>query len=67
MKRIFIMYWKPDKLESCPYNDGDAFDYSIEKRTECINTLLDAGFNIKTSSTNSGFHIWVDTSRFETY
>jgi hypothetical protein len=67
MKRIFIMYWRPIKFENCPYNDGDAFEYSIEKRTEVINSILDAGFNIKTSSTDTGFHIWIDTGRFSTY
>jgi len=62
---LTVGYWHLNPLPSLPYKHMESFPYSVEKRTEIIDTILNAGYSVMIRPLNADeLIIWIDKGRF---
>ena len=64
MEKIVVAYWMGQKVESIGYDHNEMFDYSIEKRNEIIDQVLNNGYQVMLYQVGESLCIWVDNGRF---
>ena len=53
MKKIIIYYWNGKKIKDFDYDYNQEIPYSVEKRNEIIDEILNKGYNLMIRSHNT--------------
>ena len=53
MKKIIIYYWYGKKIKDFDYEHNQEIPYSVEKRNEIIDEILNKGYNLMIRSHNT--------------
>lgn len=62
---LTVGYWHLHPLPNLQYKHMESFPYSVDKRNEIIDTILNAGYSVMIRPHNIyEYIIWIDKGRF---
>ena len=64
MKTITVAYWSKFFYDITGIEHNTRYEYSIEKRNEIIDLVLDKGLNIMIQQLDTTLVMWIDNKRF---